>query len=155
MTERGTFEERVGRALDDLYPGALFLARGDEAHAERILTATLERASRGSHARPPGTDWGGWFEALLAGEALRFGEPAGEAAAGGAPLPAAAQAIPVRARVALWLVVFRRWGYREAGELMGESREGVVDLLAFRHTLMTALMGEDPQGSGTDGVAHS
>ena len=163
--EHGTFEERAGQALDDLYPGALFLAAGVESLAERILVRAVQRAFQGYHALPATDDLDRWFEETLAREALRVGELGGphpqtspRGSSGVEPqdrLLAAAGVVPLRSRVALWLILFRRRSYEEASVVLDVSREELGTHLAYRHILVAAVMGGGGLVGGSQGVALS
>jgi len=154
----GTFEERVGQALDELYPGALFLAGGREDAAERLLVRTLRYAFRGFHGQPEGIDVDRWLEGLLAKEALGSGSSIDSEVGGPgsrSPLLVAAGLIPPRPRVALWLILFRRWSYSEAADALGADLDAIREYMVFRDSLISALMGRTRSGNGTDGVARS
>lgn len=47
--------------------------------------------------------------------------------------------VPIEARVALWLVVMRRWDYAAAAERLGVDRDDLKELLKHREKLVAAV----------------
>jgi hypothetical protein len=136
-----TFEELVGRDLDSLYRGALFLTGGHDAAAEDLLLGTFREAFHSYRtADVPAADAARWLEGCLAARALvelRGMEP--PKIVPKQPLYRGAAAVPVGARVALWLVLMRRWSYEAAGERLKVDRAGLRDLLRHRERLNYAM----------------
>ncbi len=62
----------------------------------------------------------------------------------------AAANIPPSARAAIWLVVFRRWSYRDASSLLKTDLHGLKDLLRYRQMLLTAAVQGSVDRNGTD-----
>lgn len=62
----------------------------------------------------------------------------------------AAANIPPLARAAIWLVVFRRWSYRDASSLLKTDSHGLKDLLQYRQMLLTAVVQGSVDRNGTD-----
>ncbi len=156
-----TFEEIVSRELSGLYNGALFLSAGDGGRAESLLEDALVRAFPDFGAVPPRA---GWLDRVLVQEYLEQADarPA-KAVPPTDPLPFAGMALagvtadafhraagllPPAARVAIWLVVLRRWSYGDAADALGTNRDGVVSLLAWRDALLSVtLAGARRRGS--------
>lgn len=137
-----TFEELVGRDLDALYGGALFLVGGHEAGAEDLLLATLREAFhayRGSGVSSAETER--WLEGRLAGRALVEVTP-GEPREGvsGEPLYRSVAGLSIRSRVALWLVLLRRWSYDATAQQIGVDRGELQELLKRRETIASAIV---------------
>ncbi len=162
-----TFEELVGREVDGLFQGALFLQAGAEAAAEDLLLWTLTRAFHVFRDTGGGERTRQWLEGRLVHEFLVL-LPKSDAAVQTHPgdlmspsehvgsvypgaLHAAAGQVPARARAALWLVVLRRWTYEEASLALHTTTEELKDLLRFRHTLMSAVLKPRNGRTGTDG----
>ncbi len=62
----------------------------------------------------------------------------------------AAANIPPLARAAIWLVVFRRWSYRDASSVLKTDLHGLKDLLRYRQMLLTAVVLGSVDRNGTD-----
>ena len=58
--------------------------------------------------------------------------------------------MPPLARAAIWLVLFRRWPYREASEVLKTDVDGLKDLLRYRPMLLTAVVRGSVDRNGTD-----
>lgn len=160
-----TFEELATGELDGLYQGALFLSAGDEDQAESLLTDMLARSFQAFGTADSVDDITRWLEGKLVLTFLDRGLERLEAPKAASRMPerldpsvfdaldarglhAAAAAVPALARVALWLVLLRRWAYDEASEVLGLGRDGLQDLLRHRHTLMAAILGGTRGGVG-------
>jgi hypothetical protein len=50
------------------------------------------------------------------------------------------------------LVLFRRWSYAEAANILEVDREGIRGLLLYRQVLLSAVLGEMGWRTGTDGT---
>ena len=152
-----TFEEMVGGALDTLYQGALFLSGGNTRGAERLLIDSVTLAFE-EHARevdPSSVER--WLEARLVlsflshakgdlpalppetARRLTLGASTFDGV-GPASLFEAAASLPAWPRAALWLVLLRRWTYRDAAEALGIGLEQLPGLLAYRDVLVENLM---------------
>ena len=166
-----SFEEVAVREVDDLYREALFLGAGNEARAEALLLDTLARAFRVPAEARPGGEARRWLQGRMV---RRFLERAGaepgagenpEDAEGDAPFSPlevegrmrfdtvepralfdAAGRLPPRARAAIWLVVFGRWSYEEAAEILDAGRDELRNLLRYRHAFLVHLMKSDGGG---------
>ena len=62
----------------------------------------------------------------------------------------AAANMPPLARAAIWLVVFRRWSYRDASSVLKTDLHGLKDLLRYRQMLLTAVVRGSVDRNGTD-----
>ena len=62
----------------------------------------------------------------------------------------AAANMPPLARAAIWLVVFRRWSYRDASSVLKTDLHGLKDLLRYRQILITAVVWGSVDRNGTD-----
>ncbi len=162
-----TFEELAGKEVDGLFQGALFLQAGDEVAAEDLLLWTLTKAFHVFRETGGGESPDQWLEGRLIQEFLAL-LPKNDAPAQARPaelkspsqyvgsvdpgaLHEAAGQVPALARAALWLVVLRRWTYREASAALHTDTEELKDLLRFRHTLMSAVLKPRSGRNGTDG----
>ncbi len=154
-----TFEERIGKELDTLYQGALFLTAGNEAEAERLL---IETAAGAFHLRAEGARDARWFEGRLAGDFLGSTlapGPEPHRLAEIVPVPAleaddlfeAAASVPSWARAALWLVLLRQWTYGEASEALGVPLETLRRMLEYRHVLVREILRSDRRPDGANG----
>jgi DNA-directed RNA polymerase specialized sigma24 family protein len=158
-----TFEELVGSELDSLYQGALFLSGGNRQGAERLL---VEAVTLAFQEHVPDTQIGDvrrWLEARLARAFLRAVRE------GPRTLPAetirrisldsdtfdlldadslyeAAASLPPGPRVALWLVLLRRWGYAEAAQVLGVDDDAFDVLLGYRDVLLQQMLGRRRDG---------
>ena len=154
-----TFEELVGRELDALYRGALFLSGGDTDEAERLVADAVTLAFREHAAEIDAEQTRRWLDARLVRSFLdRCGRGARGAfqeagAMDGRPphddhfasleptdLFDAARSIPPRPRAALWLVLFRRRTYGEAARALRTDPGEMPVLLGHRDVLMRELM---------------
>lgn len=155
-----TFEELATRELDGLYNGALFLSAGDAEGAEDLLLDALSRSFHQFRSRNGADEIGRWLEGKLVATFVARHDGS-ETAAGlrperierpsvtaevfdaldGRGLTLAAASVPWTARAALWLVLLRRWSYADAAQVMGIDREILKDLLRYRDTLMSAILG--------------
>lgn len=165
-----TFEEFTAGEIDGLYHGALFLTGGDTGEAEDLLLLTLTgafRASRGGEVDSASTrrlegrlarDFlstsavvsAGPFLERVSASRVAPGRNGGKVTA--EVLHKAAGELPETARVALWLVLFRRWSYAEAANILEVDREGIRALLLYRQVLLSAVLGEMGRRTGTDGT---
>ena len=165
-----TFEEFVGRHIDRLYHGALFLNAGEEPPAEDLVLWTLTGAFQEFRQIEEGSASEQWLEGRLVEVFLaRTGStdngltdngltdvPSGSEPPSGAveidpeALFTAAANMPPLARAAIWLVVFRRWSYDEASSVLETGVDGLKDLLRFRQVLLTAVMQRSVDRNGTD-----
>lgn len=157
-----TFEEIVGRRLPGLYAAARFVAAGDDQVAEELLSDALATA----FSRHGTWEWDPTgLECALVDEVLRRWRlgipPAGKRTPGtprggrnGPRIPPpsvandvlagvdithfnrSARSLPLRARVAIWLVSLERWRYDEAAKALGVERDELLELLAWRDTLL-------------------
>lgn len=161
------FEELAVREIDGLYHGALFLAAGDEAEAQDLLLEVMAgsfetyRAGGGRDGDPAR-----WLEGRLA--RLFLGEGADDHGKLVAPGPReelfgpearerldglrsrdlyrGARGVPERARAVLFLVLLRRWSYREAAKALEMRLEELKELLRYRHAFVAAILGNRPGG---------
>ncbi len=159
-----TFEELATRELDGLYQGALFLSGGREGDAESLLVSALARSFHLYGTVDAEDDLGRWLEGKLVAthmtrapdqEAIRPSDPGSRPGSFDARvfeeldargLNRAAGSVPHAARAALWLVLLRRWSYDDAAGVMKVDRETLADLLRFRHTLVSAVLGRNGPG---------
>jgi hypothetical protein len=141
------FEELAGRKIDDLFSGSLLLSGGHEDAAEELLVWTVRRAF---HAFARGDSDGEverWLEARLARDFLEiFGRLGWDGDRIGSALFRAMDRIPPRARVALWLLLLRRWSYADVEDLLGGERGELEALLSHRASLseVVGVVGERP-----------
>ena len=165
-----TFEEFAAGEIDGLYHGALFLTGGDTGEAEDLLLLTITgafRASRGGEVDSASTrrlEERLVRDSLSSGKVVSSGQsPERIVARRAAPrrkgakvntevLNRAAGELPGTARVALWLVLFRRWSYAGAANILEVDREGIRGLLLYRQVLLSAVLGEMGWRTGTDGT---
>ncbi len=151
------YEDRVGRELDDLFQGALFLTAGDGADAERLLVETVANAF--GEWTPEGSDSARWLEGRLArrffGGTLAPAPIAVDLADIG-PVPSldstdffrAAGSVPAWARAGLWLVLLKRWSYADASVALGVRAEVLRRMLDYRHVLVREMLRSGP-GTGS------
>lgn len=146
-----TFEELAGQKIDGLFRGSLFLTGGRPAAAEELLLWTVQRAFHAFRRGESDEDFERWLDARLAQEFL---EVVGRLGTEGEQLESelyrAAADVPPRARVALWLVLLRRWRYEEASELLGGTQDDLRELLAHRQILSDSVARPD-EANGTHG----
>jgi len=164
-----TFEELTSEELDALYQGALFLAGGNTRGAESLLVESVTLAFREHAFEVEIASFERWLETRLVRSFLKHlsdgpGDvsPAvvrrmglGQASfgnTGSAQLFRAAGAIPAWPRVALWLVLLRRWSYEETAVALGVEKAVLVDLLRYRDVLMKEMIGPTRRGNGARGV---
>ncbi len=157
-----TFEEQVAGELDGLYQGALFLAGGNARGAESLLVEAVTRASRERAFEAEVTSLERWLEARLVRSFLsRLGgrpmdtpppqpraqqiEASAFKGVGSRRFFEAAGVIPAWPRVALWLVLLRRWRYDDVAKELGVDRSVIVDLLRYRDVLMKEMIGPAQQ----------
>ena len=172
-----TFEEFVGPHIDRLYHGALFLNAGEEPPAEDLVLWTLTGAFHEFRGIDEGSASEEWLEGKLVGAFLARAaagstddnsgvtppaaelpshKPVGYERSSGAveidpeALFRAGADIPALARAAIWLVVFRRWSYREAFGVLNTDLEGLKDLLQYRQVLLAAVVQGSVDQDGTD-----
>ena len=139
-----TFEELIGSELDSLLTGALFLTGGHDGTAEELLLATLREAFH-MYRRTvvEAKDAERWLEDCLAGRALVDLERVEEEnSISTEPLYRESARIPVRPRVALWLVIMRRWSYEAAAQRLNVDRKALMELLQYREQLRIAIQPE-------------
>jgi DNA-directed RNA polymerase specialized sigma24 family protein len=164
-----TFEELAGSELDALYQGALFLSGGDRSGAERLLVEAVTLAFRERVADTEIVDARRWLEARLARAFLRAVQE------GPKTLPAdtvrrisldsdtfdlldadalydAAASLPPGPRVALWLVLLRRWSYADAARILGVDEEELRVLLGYRDVLLREMLGRGRDGRSRTGT---
>lgn len=152
-----TFEELATPELDALYQGALFLSGGEAPAAEYLVVEAVTLAFREHASNDRVEDVQRWFEARLVRALLRAMQedpieaprpevivrgvdPAAFEGLGSRQLHEAAATIPVLARAALWLVLFRRWSYADAAHVLAVDESEMSALLAWRDALMHALI---------------
>ena len=162
-----TFEEFVGRHIDRLYHGALFLNAGQEPPAEDLVLWTLTGAFQEFRQIEEGSASEPWLEGRLVEVCLArtasgstdngltdvpssSDPPTGAVEIDPEALFTAAANMPPLARAAIWLVVFRRWSYDEASSVLETGVDGLKDLLRFRQVLLTAVMQRSVDRNGTD-----
>ena len=162
-----TFEEFVGRHIDRLYHGALFLNAGEEPPAEDLVLWTLTGAFQEFRQIKDGTASEQWLERRLievflartasgSTESGLTDDPSSHEPSSGAveidpeALLKAAANMPPLARAAIWLVVFRRWSYDEASNVLKTGVDGLKDLLRLRQVLLTAVVQRSVDRNGTD-----
>lgn len=149
MLMNKTFEETVTPKLDMMYRGALFLAAGRAHDAERLLLEAVRTAFRRHGESLPESEADHWLEAQLAHSFLdsesladvRSERSPGEVH-GVDPVYPAASVLPPKARVAIWLVVVRRWKYEAAAETLQLPMEEFSGLLTHRKSFLAALRAE-------------
>lgn len=142
-----TFEEIVTPRLDMMYRGALFLAAGHEDGAERLLLEAVTTAFRIHGESIPHGEADHWLESHLAKSFLNATELV-ELSANGReatpqgvdPVYAAAATLAPDARVAVWLVIVRRWRYEAAADAMGVPIEEISSLLGHRVAAFSAAV---------------
>lgn len=147
-----TYEEKVGKALNTLYSGALFLSAGDEAAAEKLLVDTVSAAFHDHSPGADGSDVGSirWFEGrlatrYLAGRPMPVELPASPASVDSAPsvtpqsLQRGVAQVPTWARPAIWLVLLREWSYASARDVLDVPMESIHRMLEYRRTLARQL----------------
>jgi DNA-directed RNA polymerase specialized sigma24 family protein len=152
-----TFEELATPELDALYQGALFLSAGEPTEAENLVVEAVTLAFREHASIERIEDVQRWFEARLVRSFLRTVQdgpvesphsqvitngvdPAAFDGLGSQDLYAAAAAIPILPRAALWLTLLRRWSYSDAAAVLSVEESEMPTLLAWRDTLMHALI---------------
>ena len=169
-----TFEEFAGRYIDDLYHGALFLNGGKESPAEDLVLWTLTGAFQEFRQIGDVSAGAEWIEAklvevFLARAASGLADDGSTAVHGSrVDIPSsrepfsdtveidsealfrAGAKMPLLARAAIWLVVFRRWRYGDASIVLGTDVDGVKDLLRYRQVLLTAVVRRSLDLNGTD-----
>lgn len=168
---RESFEDFVGKELDALHQGALFLCAGEESAAEQLILDAVTRArySWGRVAGRPGTR--AWLSRALAQEFLAR-SPRYRLAGAVADRPPesrsysdknretamdpdahalyrAAGSIPHAARPALWLGLIRRWSYQEVATTLRISSEELHELLRYRATFIAVALGGDDGRAGS------
>ena len=151
-----TFEEVAGSELDALYQGALFLAGGRTSRAEQLLVEAMTLAFREHLPESAPEESRRWLEARLARAFLRhFDDRPSQlplATVESIPLEAnapdglgsevlysAAAHLPPGSRVAIWLVLLRRWSYDEAAGVIDVDPSTMAGLLGHRDALLQAL----------------
>jgi DNA-directed RNA polymerase specialized sigma24 family protein len=169
-----TFEELVGRHIDDLYQGALFLNAGEESPAEDLVLWTVTGAFQ-AFRRIDGDATERWLERKLVETFLvRAGwdsmdRESMEAFSGVDPsrpdladtaseiveidpeaLFRSAAKLPHLARAAIWLVLFKRWRYEEVCDVLKTDVAGLKGLLQGRRVLLTAVVRQPGDRNGTD-----
>ncbi len=145
-----TYEEKVGKALDTLYPGALFLAAGDQAQAERLVVDTVTGALRSDvETADISTKW---FEGQMAKRFLErnpspdtIRQPAHPSGSvkeiDAAQLLEGVAFVPGWSRAALWLVLLRQWSYAEVRDALDVSTESLSEMLQYRTMLARGILG--------------
>ena len=151
------FEELASEELDALYQGALFLAGGNTRDAERLMVEAVTGAFREHAQKRDIASVERWLEAglvrsflkqltegptLLPEETARRValEPGTFDAIGPQQLFEAAAELPAWPRAAVWLVLLRRWSYRDAASAMGVDHDAVPGLLRYRDVLVKELI---------------
>lgn len=146
-----TFEERISEDLDALFAGAAFLSGGQEAGTKRLLVEAVSMASSEYHEQVDAGAFTRWMEQMLVrafvSPASTGVAPTKQATASSGPshvrpedfhntgwtnIVRSAAALPAQSRVALWLVLLRRWSYRDAATAMGIDLESLRGLLTYR-----------------------
>lgn len=171
---RGSFEEVVADELDALYQGALFLSAGDLEAASELLLDAVGRAQgsfdRVHHRQTTRTR----LYRILAQQFLErppryrleqsdaddlaelqgSRDQAGEGAMDPAALTVyhAAGSTPQAARPALWLVLVRRWNYRDAAQALGIGLRELHELLRYRTTFIAAVVGDEDRLPGDTAI---
>lgn len=146
-----SLDEHVIASIDVLFQGARFLAGGDRHAAERLLEDTVLAAYHEAHQQGTPADERG-LSVLMARTFLAqmSAGPAAPARAVPAPSPLdvtadgifeAATRVPPRSRVALWLVLIRRWGYADACDALRVSESTLRELLREAQGFMSAFRG--------------
>lgn len=170
-----TFEEFVARHMDDLYNDALFLNGGEVSRAEDLVLWTVTGAFQ-TFRRIEGVGaTERWLERKLVEAFLvrAGGDPSGresmEAFLAEDPskpdltdtgseileidskaLFRSAAKLSHVARAAIWLVLFRRWRYEEACDVVKTDVAGLKGLLQGRRVLLTAVVRKSGDRNGTD-----
>jgi DNA-directed RNA polymerase specialized sigma24 family protein len=169
---RETLEEFTGRHIDGLYHGALFLNGGEEPLAEDLVLWTLTGAFHEFRQIEEASALERWIEGKLVevflaravsgddgstdGDGFSVeastndGRSSGAVAIDPEAVFGAAAKMPPLARAAVWLVVFRRWHYGEASDVLGTDVDGLKDLLQYRQVLLSAVVRGTLDRSGTD-----
>ena len=169
-----TFEEFAGRYIDDLYHGALFLNGGEEPPAEDLVLWTLTGAFQEFRQIGDVSAAAEWIEeklvkVFLARAASGWTDDGSNEVVGSSvnvpssyepssgtvqidseALFRAGAKMPPLARAAIWLVVFRRWPYGAASNVLGTDVDGLKDLLRYRQVLVTAVVRGSVDRNGTD-----
>ena len=175
-----TFEEFVGRHMDALYHGALFLHAGEEAPAEDLVLWTVTGAIQAFRRVEGGEAKERWLERKLveaylarAGwnstdrgspEVFSDDNPSTADASTADPTHVGSEVVeidsealfrsvatlPHVARAAIWLVLFRRWRYEEACDVLGTDLAGLKNMLQGRYVLLTAVVQKPGDRNGTD-----
>ena len=155
------FEEVASEELDALYQGALFLSGGDTRDAEGLLVDAITVAFREYAEETDVVSVERWLESRLVRSFLKPPadgatmlpedpaprvalEPGMLDAIGSQSLFGAADKLPALPRAAVWLVVLRRWSYRDAASTIGVDAEAIPGLLRYRDVLIKELVTSKP-----------
>lgn len=143
-----TLEENVLSSIDVLYQGAHFLTGGHRHDAERLLEDTVLAAYHEAVRSGTPTDDRG-LSVLMARTFVAQVPDSPEGPQGPpSPVPVdltadgifeAAARVSPRSRVALWLVLIRRWSYAEASAALRVGESTLRGLLGERHGFMAAF----------------
>ena len=167
-----TFEERISEDLDALFAGAAFLSGGQEVGTRRLLVEAVSVASSEYHEHVDAGAFTRWMEEMLvraflspasAGVAptkkaasssgVSHVRPEDFANTGWAHIVRAAADLPAQSRVALWLVLLRRWSYRDAATAMGIDLDSLRRLLTYRAAffegVVTGTVGSSVRETGS------
>jgi DNA-directed RNA polymerase specialized sigma24 family protein len=158
--------------LDGLYRGALFLNAGEEPPAEDLVLATMTGAFQEFRRIEEGSASEQWLEGKLVGAFLAHAASGSteDVSMAGFPVDVASRqepytgaleidpeelfrtgaTMPPLARAAIWLVVFRRWPYREASRVLKTDSDGLKGLLRYRQMLLAAVVRGSVDRNGTD-----
>lgn len=173
-----TLEELAAQHIDGLYRGALFLNAGEKPPAEDLVLWTLTGAFEEFRQIEEGGGVEHWLDGRLVAVFLARGvsdstddgstdafsggdfstddvsensePPTGSLEIDREALFRAAARMPPLARAAIWLVLFRRWSYDEASNVLDTGLDGLKDLLLYRHVLLAALVRTSADRNGTD-----
>jgi DNA-directed RNA polymerase specialized sigma24 family protein len=143
-----TLEENVLSSIDVLYQGAHFLTGGDRHEAERLLEDTVLAAYHEAVRSGTATDERGLSMLMARTFMAQVPDTPEDAPARPSSSPVdltadgifeAAARVGPKSRVALWLVLIRRWSYAEAGAALRMEKSTLRGLLGERHGFMAAF----------------
>lgn len=143
-----TLEENVLSSIDVLYQGAHFLTGGDRHDAERLLEDTVLAAYHEAVRSGTPTDQRGLSMLMARTFVTQVPDPPRDAPDSPPSPPVdltadgifeAAARVGPKSRVALWLVLIRRWSYAEASAALRVEEPTLRGLLGGRHEFMAAF----------------